>query len=97
MTPELSIIALNVIIIVLSYLMIYPKVVGGDLNKLLLNDLIASVMAIVVAGSVYWGSNVAFDTLVTTCNWFWFTLLTYTLLEIPVMLWYLKKYKISLK
>ncbi len=97
MTPETTILILNAVILGLAYLVIYPKSVGSDLNKLLINDVIASLIAITVAGSVYWGSGYQFNLIVTTLDWFWFTFLTYAVLEIPLMLWYLKKYNISLR
>lgn len=96
MTPELSILILNIVILAMAYLVVYPKTVGGNLNKLLVNDIIASLTALLVAGSVFWGSDYQFNLIVTNLNWFWFTLLTYAVLEIPLMLWYLKKYNISL-
>jgi len=96
MSPEFTIIALNIVIIAVAYFVVYPRMVGSDLNKLMINDAVASLLAVLVAGSVYWGSDYAFNAVVADLNWFWFTFLTYAVLECPLLMWYLKRNNISL-
>lgn len=96
MTPELIVLILNSIILLLAYYVIYPRFVRNNLNKLLINDVMVSLVAIVIAGSIYYGSDMTFSLIITTTNWFWFSLLSYTIIEIPLMLRYLKKHNISI-
>jgi len=97
MSPEITVLLLNFTIILLSYIVIYPKTVAGDCNKLMLNDGIASTIALSIVGSVYWGSDVTFNAIIITLNWFWFALLSYAIIEIPLMLHYIKKHNITFK
>jgi len=91
MSAELAIIILNVLIIVIAYFSVYPKVAGADINKVALCDCVASSLALVIVASKYWGTAVQFDFLIVQVNWFWFTLLSYGVIELPIALWYFRK------
>ncbi len=94
-SPELSVLLLNLIIILVAYLSIYPKVAGNSFNKISFYDLFTSSFALLVVGLNYWDSGQEFSLLISTTNWFWFTFITYALIEIPIMLWYFKKQKVK--
>ena len=93
-SPEWLVVSLNLIVIAVAYLAIYPRFVGSDLRRLVQNDLVASLVALSVVGSLYWGSDQRFDLFVFTLNWFWFTILSFALLESPFALWYMRRYRI---
>jgi len=95
LTPEFIILLINAIIVGLGYLLIYPKVAGSDINKILVNDVIATCCALIIAGSVYWGSDITFNAIITTLDWFWFSLISYAAIEIPMMLWYFNKHNVQ--
>jgi len=95
-TPELTVIGLNLCIIAVAYTSVFPTVAGSNVSRIALLDLAASAVAIGIVGSVYWGSDYAFSLLIVDVNWFWFTLLTYALFEIPAYMWYAKKNRIKL-
>lgn len=94
-SPELSIILLNLVIILVAYLSIYPKLSGNSLNKISFYDIFASGFALLVVGLNYWGSGYEFNLLISNTNWFWFTFVTYGTIEIPIMVWYFKKQKVK--
>lgn len=94
LSGELQIVLINLAIILLAYFGVYPRFCGADLNKILVNDAIATVVALVVAGSLFAGSDARFTLLFGEVNWFWFTLLTYFLMETPFMFWYFKRFGI---
>jgi len=94
MQPELLILTLNITVIMVGYLVVYPIVAGDNIKKITLNDTIASLTCISVAAFLFWGTGYEFYALVTTLNWFWFTLITYFFMEIPFGLWYVKKYRV---
>uniref|UniRef100_A0A486XQZ2 Uncharacterized protein n=1 Tax=Rheinheimera sp. BAL341 TaxID=1708203 RepID=A0A486XQZ2_9GAMM len=94
---ELTVIVLNAIIILVAYLSVYPKLAGNSFTKISFYDLFASGLALAIVGSKYWGSGQQFSLLVADVNWFWFTLITYAIIEIPVMLWYFKKNNVDVK
>ena len=94
MVFELPIILLNTVIILLAYLVFYPKVAGKDINKVAGYDFIVSGFAIAVVGFKYWETGQVFYLFSWQLDWFWFTLLSFTLIEIPVLLWYFRHTKL---
>ncbi|PKI16441.1 hypothetical protein [Colwellia sp. 12G3] len=90
MSAELSILLLNAVIIVIAYVSVYPKLAGKNINKVALFDFVASGLAIFIVANKYWGTAIHFDFLMFELNWFWFTLLSYSILEIPVAIWYFR-------
>lgn len=94
LSGELQILLINLAIVVMAYFVVYPRFCGADLHKILVNDAIATVVALLVAGSLFAGGDERFTLLFGEVNWFWFTLLTYFLIETPFMLWYFKRYGI---
>ncbi|GAA6206113.1 MULTISPECIES: hypothetical protein [Thalassotalea] len=95
-TPELSIIVLNLFIILVAYISIYPKLAGNSFNKISFYDIFASGFSLVLVGFNYWESSYQFSLLVTKTNWFWFTFISYAIIEIPIMIWYFKKRKVKI-
>ena len=94
LVPEQVILLINISIVLVSYFVIYPRFVGNNLNKLTWNDIVASVVSVSIVGSLYWGSQIEFNLLVTKVNWFWFSFNTYLIIEAPLSLWYIKKHKV---
>lgn len=91
MAPVMTILMINAVILLLCYFLLFPVVVGANLQKMAVNDLLASIVALVVAGSLYMGSGLTVRVFDVSLNWFWFTLLSYFLLEFPLAIWYLNK------
>ena len=94
--PELIVIVLNVLVLLIAYFIIYPRFCGSNANKVVINDVVASFIVLFISGSIFWGSNEEFSLLFLSVNWFWFTLITYGLIEIPLMIWYYKKNNIRM-
>lgn len=94
MSPELAVLILNCAVIATAYFFVYPKYCGSNGHKIAMNDAIASGITLFIAGVGFWGSNVEFTIIFTTVNWFWFTLISYVIIETPLMLWYYKKHKV---
>ncbi len=91
MSAELSIILLNSVIIVMAYAWVYPKIAGKNINKVALFDCVASGLALIIVANKYWNTSASFDFLMLELNWFWFTLISYSVIEIPVVLWYFRE------
>ena len=93
-SAELIVILLNISIVLFVYLWLYPRVAGADINKVSLYDLLASMTALSISALLFWDSGILFNAYFDTLNWFWFTLLTYFVLEVPFIVWYFKKYNL---
>ncbi len=96
LSPELNIILLNIAIILVAYLSVYPTLAGNDFNKIAFYDIFTSAITLAIVGYHYWGNEYQLNLLVTEVNWFWYTLAIYTAVEIPVMLWYFKKHGVRI-
>jgi len=92
--PELLILALNLIVILLVYFIVFPLFCGANVKKLVKNDMLAVAIILLVSGSIFWGTEQVFKLLLFSVNWFWFTLISYSIMEIPFMLYYLKKHNL---
>lgn len=92
MPAELIILLLDAVLIVFCYQLLYPRQVGNSRKRLIINDTIATGVALMVAGSVYAGSEQMFLLLVVEVNWFWFTLITYSLMELPFAMRYMHRH-----
>jgi TRAP-type uncharacterized transport system fused permease subunit len=90
-SPELTIILINVAFIVPAYFYFYPKFAGSNGNKVALYDLLITVSVLAISYLLFADKNIQFNIVVVSLNWFWFTLLTYAVIEMPLMLWYYKK------
>lgn len=95
LSPEQTVLLLNVIVVFLGYFVIYPRVAGNDFAKITSHDIIATGIALMTSASIYYGAGIEFNLLITRVNWFWFTLLTFAAIEIPVLLWYMKKHNVE--
>lgn len=93
-TAELAVILLNLVLVCSAYFWFYPRVAGADLRKVALFDVLTTALALLIVGSKFWGSGQQFDLVFGNSNWFWFTLVTYLILETPLALWYIKRYGI---
>ncbi len=90
MSAELSIILLNAVIILIAYVWVYPTLAGKNINKVAVLDCITSGLALVIVANKYWGQGIEFNLLQFELNWFWFTLISYSIIEIPIALCYFK-------
>lgn len=94
MSPELFIILIVFCILGFSYLWLFPRIAGNDLKKLTIYDFMSSVVCVLISGYFFWGLNIEFDAIFTELTWFWFTVLIYLLIEMPLAFWYLKRYRV---
>ncbi len=91
LSPELLVILLNLSILSFSYIWFFPRIAGADAIKLAKYDLISFLVSIIISGFFFYGSYIELNAIFTTLNWFWFTMLTFFILEIPFALWYFNK------
>jgi len=91
-SPELFVLAINAAILTIAYLWVYPRFAGGDINRLAANDLLANLCALLVSGFFFYDSGVRFDFLVIEVGWFGFTFASFLLMEVPLFLWYVRRY-----
>lgn len=97
MSAESVVLGINISIIVFAYFWLFPRIAEDSLQKLMNYDSIVIVVAVGVAGVLFYDTGVLFEFFSIELNWFFFTLLSYFILEVPFALWYFKKYDIFKK
>ncbi|NOU52505.1 hypothetical protein HG263_18490 [Pseudoalteromonas sp. JBTF-M23] len=88
---EFNVVVLNMIVLSIAYGLIYPHC-ANTLKKISLQDIMAACASLSVVGSVFYSSGVKFSFVWVDVNWFWFTLITFIALEIPLFIWYARRY-----
>lgn len=73
-----------------SYFWIYPKYAGNDVKKMAWFDFGLGFIPLGVSAILFWESDPTFRMIFFDTNWFFFTLIALTLLELPLFFWYLK-------
>lgn len=73
-----------------SYFWIYPKFAGNDVKKMAWLDFALGFIPLGTSAILFWESDPTFRFIFFDTNWFFFTLLALTLLELPLFFWYLK-------
>jgi hypothetical protein len=94
--PEAQILILNGVIMAVAYLGIYPSLQDKTLNRVMTVDLALSVMALTVAGALFWGSGARFSLIFFEVNWAVFCIVTLVIIETPLFLNFAKKHGITL-
>ena len=73
-----------------SYFWIYPKYAGNDVKKMAWLDFALGFIPLGTSAILFWESDPTFRMIFFDTNWFFFTLIALTLLELPLFFWYLK-------
>jgi predicted membrane-bound spermidine synthase len=94
--PEAQILILNSVILALAYLGIYPTLEQKTLNRIMTIDVVLSVLALSVAGALFWGTGVTFSLMLFKTNWAVFTIVTLFVMEVPLFLRFARKHGINL-
>ncbi|MGB0446275.1 MAG: hypothetical protein ACPHW0_08065 [Pseudomonadales bacterium] len=98
---ELTIIALNFVVIFSAYFFVYPKYCGANGYRIAFFDLILKNLVFLISaslfwdegGAFFWGIDKRFSLLIFSVNWFWFTFITYLIIDSLFSLWFYNKHK----
>jgi hypothetical protein len=74
----------------LAYFWIYPKYAGNDVKKMAWLDFALGFIPLGVSAILFWQSDPTFRMVFFDTNWFFFTLVAMTVLELPLFFWYIK-------
>ncbi len=91
-SAEWSLIVINILLASFAYLWLYPRIVQNDIDKILKYDLFVSLVSILIAALLFYKSGYIFHIFGMETSWFWFSLVSYFIIETPFVLWYFKKY-----
>ncbi len=96
MTPEVTILIANAILLAFTYLWVYPGITSKSINLIMAYDLVISAAALLVAGLLFWGSGISFNLILFQTNWAVFSIITLFIMEAPLFAWFAKKHGLNL-
>ena len=73
-----------------AYLLIYPKFIGNNVRLMAWVDIPVTSIPVLISAVLFWESDPTFRFFFFDVNWFFFTILALTAIELPVFLLYLK-------
>lgn len=76
--------------IAVAYLWFYPKFVGENVKLMMWLDVVVTSIPLGISALLFWQSDPVFRLFFFDLNWFFFTLITMFLIELPIFLLYLK-------
>lgn len=87
---ELTVLLVIVATIAVSYLYVYPKYAGNNVRLMQWLDVAMSAIPIGISAALFLTSDPSFRFIFFETNWFFFTLLTHFVLELPFFALYIK-------
>lgn len=91
MTHEGIVLLINATVLLICYWVVLPRRAGADMSRIALHDFMATVVALFLSASLYASQGLTFALGPLQLSWFWYALLTYFAMELPLMLWYLRR------
>jgi len=91
---ELVILTVNLLVLSFAYYWLFDRLEAYDLGRLSRYDLMTSLTSIGIAGALFYGSGVVFHLFGGETNWFWYSAITYLLIEIPFAYGYMRRHGI---
>lgn len=90
MTPAISIIVLNTVVILLLYCLAIKQLRITTMNQLAIVDLIAILLTVTIVGQKYAGTTITFAQI--DMHWLTFTIISYCIVEIPFAVYALRRF-----
>ncbi len=90
MSNELLVVFYILVTLAVAYLWFYPKVIGNNVKLMAWMDIIVSGIPIGISAVLFWVSDPVFKIFDWELNWFFFTLIALTVIELPIFWLYLK-------
>jgi hypothetical protein len=90
MMNELLVVFYLMATIAVAYLWFYPKFVGEKVKLMMWLDVVVTSIPLGISALLFWQSDPVFRLFFFDLNWFFFTLITLFLIELPIFLLYLK-------
>jgi hypothetical protein len=87
---ELLVIFFILVTIAVAYLWVYPRFAGDNVRRMAYLDIAITAVPVSIAALMFWESSPSFRFIFFDTNWFFFTILTMTLIELPIFYLYLK-------
>lgn len=90
MSYELLVVFYILVTLSVAYLWFYPKVVGNNVRLMAWMDILVTGIPVAISAVLFWNEDPSFRVFFFDTNWFFFTIIAMTLIELPVFILYLR-------
>ena len=90
MNNELLVIFYILATLAIAYLWFYPKVIGNNVKLMAWMDILVTGIPVAISAVLFWSEDPNFRFLFFDTNWFVYTVLAMTVIELPIFLLYLR-------
>jgi hypothetical protein len=90
MSNEFLVIFYILATLAVAYLWFYPKVVGNNVKLMAWLDIVVTGIPVGISALLFWTEDPSFRLVFFDTNWFFFTIVAMTVIELPIFLLYLK-------
>jgi len=90
MSNELLVIFYIFATLAVAYLWFYPKVIGSNVKLMSWMDALITGIPVALSAFLFWNEDPSFRFVFFDTNWFFFTVLAMTVIELPILLLYLR-------
>ncbi len=91
MSPEIHVLGLVIVFFTVAYVFVLPRIPDLTARKLRNTDLVMTIVLMVIAASVYFGSGTSFTLLFFETWWWIYTLAVSLAVETPLAIWFCRK------
>ena len=95
MSNELLVVFYILATLAVAYLWLYPKVIGNNVKLMAWMDILVTGIPVGISALLFWTEDPAFRLVFFDTNWFFFTILAMTVIEVPIFLLYLRARNLS--
>ncbi|MBB5722385.1 hypothetical protein FHS72_002011 [Loktanella ponticola] len=96
MSPEATILIINIALLGFAYLWAYPSLPVKTWRAIMVRDVAISVAALTLAAALFAGRNITFHMVLFNTNWLVFSIITMMLIETPLFAWFAQKHNLRL-
>lgn len=96
MTPEIKVFLFAAALTGFAYVAVYTRMQTKTLGRIAVLDTGLTAVLLLAVGSVYYGSGIGFSLLLFTVPWWAFACLSMAIVEMPLAIWFCRKYGIDL-
>jgi hypothetical protein len=95
MSNELLVVFYILATLAVAYLWFYPKVIGNNVKLMAWMDILVTGIPVGISAVLFWTEDPSFRFVFFDTNWFFFTILAMTVIEVPIFLLYLRARNLS--
>ena len=96
MTPELKVFLFAAAVMLFAYTALYPRLPKKTIFTMMVVDIILTSAILLAVGILYFGTGTPFSLIFFDVPWWLFAFLSAAIVEVPLFMWFCKRWNIDL-